>query len=236
MRFGWLLGLGLGWAFGGVIGALIGAGAGYLFDDAADAEKKRITTPSDFALSLLVLIAAVMKADGKVLRSELDFIKRYLLGTYGEEGAKEMLQILKQLLHKDIPVGQVCQQINENLDYSSKMQLLHLLHGVAKSDGFVHHMEVSLLESIAAQIGISRADTISILNIYQNTLDAAYKVLDVQPNATDEEVKSAYKKMALKYHPDKVSYLGEEMQKNANEKFQKVNEAYDKIKKQRGIK
>jgi DnaJ like chaperone protein len=65
--------------------------------------------------------------------------------------------------------------------------------------------------------------------------DSAYKILEIEPNATNEEVKKAYKKMAVKYHPDKVSHLGEDVRKAAEEKFQNLNAAYNEIKKQRGI-
>jgi len=65
--------------------------------------------------------------------------------------------------------------------------------------------------------------------------DWAYDVLEIPATATDEQVKKAYRKMAVKYHPDKVSYLGEEIQLAANEKFKKVNQAYQLISKERSI-
>jgi DnaJ like chaperone protein len=66
--------------------------------------------------------------------------------------------------------------------------------------------------------------------------DSAYKILEIHSSATDEELKKAYREMALKYHPDKVSHLGEEVREAAEKKFQTVTEAYETIKKQRGIK
>lgn len=235
----WLVGLGLGWALGGTIGALVGAGAGYLWDVSAqyDSEgRSKSTTPSDFAISLMVLFAAVLKADGKILKSELDYVKRYLVKTYGEEGALELLSILKEVLQKDIPVNEVCQQIKFNLDYSSKLQLIHLLDAISRADGQIHQNEINQIKIIANLIGLSNSDISSILNLHYDTIESAYKILEISSDASDEEVKKAYKKMAVKYHPDKVSHLGEEMQASANEKFKKVNEAYDKIKKNRGIK
>jgi DnaJ like chaperone protein len=60
--------------------------------------------------------------------------------------------------------------------------------------------------------------------------------LEIDSSATDDEVKKAYRKQAMKHHPDKVSHLGEEIRKAAEEKFQKLNEAYERIKSARGIK
>ena len=68
------------------------------------------------------------------------------------------------------------------------------------------------------------------------SLDDCYKILEVSPDASDEEVKKAYRTAALKYHPDRVSHLGEDMRKKAEETFAKVNQAYDKIKAARGMK
>ena len=71
--------------------------------------------------------------------------------------------------------------------------------------------------------------------MFYKDANAAYKILEVKEKATDTEVKKAYRKMAVKYHPDKLTHLGEEFQKSAKEKFQKVNEAYETIKKERGF-
>ena len=71
--------------------------------------------------------------------------------------------------------------------------------------------------------------------MYYKDSDSAYAVLEISPDATDEEVKSAYRRMAMKNHPDKVATLGPEVQKAAEEKFRKVQEAYETIKKQRGM-
>lgn len=236
-KFGkWIAG-GLGWAFFGPIGGILGFALGSLFENASvqTATGSRRTTTGAFAMSLLVLVAAVMKADGRVLRSELDYVKKFFVQNFGLESSGEAIAMLRDLLNQQIPVHDVCTQIKHNLDYSSRLQLLHFLFGIANADGQVHASELRIIEMIAGYIGLSSKDIDSIKYMFIQRTDSAYKILEVDKNATDEEVKKAYRRMANKFHPDKVSHLGEDFQKAANEKFQKVNEAYEKIKRERKI-
>ena len=85
-------------------------------------------------------------------------------------------------------------------------------------------------------MGIPQADFESVKNMFYRNVDSDYKILGIEESATDEEVKRAYRKMAVKFHPDKVAQMGEEFQKGAKEKFQKIQEAYEAIKKRRGMK
>jgi DnaJ like chaperone protein len=235
-RFAKWIGGGLGWAFFGPIGGLVGFALGSIMDGATvETMRQAPTTRGDFALSLIVLVAAVMKADGKVVRSELDFVKSYFLRAFGREQATEAIGMLRDVLRQEIPLKQVSQQIRDNLDYSSRLQLLQMLYGISQADGQVHPEEVRVIGLIAGYLGISDKDRESILSMYVPPTDWAYKILETSPSASDEEVKKAYRKMALKYHPDKVGYLGDDFQKVAKEKFQKLNEAYEKIKKERNM-
>jgi DnaJ like chaperone protein len=232
------IGGGLGFVMGGPIGGLFGFVVGSFFDNASVQTtyiNRSATTPGAFGMSLLVLIAAVMKADGKVVRSELDYVKQFFIRQFGQENAKEALAMLRDLLKQEIPVSDVCSQIALNMDYASRLQLMHLLFGVAGADGNFHPSEISIIETIATNLGISSSDYGSIRNMFIPETDSAYKILEIQPSVTNEELKKAYRKMALKYHPDKVSHLGEDFRKTADEKFKKVNEAYERIKKERNI-
>ena len=235
--FGKWIGGGLGWAFGGPIGALLGFAIGTVFDNIEVSTNTRVnTTRGDFLVSLLVLMAAVMKADGKVMKSELNFVKEYLQRSFGPEDTAQALKILQGLLQKPIPVHEVCLQIRQHTDYPSRLQLMHLLFGIALADGAISQEELHTIEDICHQLHISPADLASIKAMFIEDTEQAYKVLEIEKNASDEDVKKAYRKMALKYHPDKVAYLGEDVKNAANERFKKVNEAYEKIKKERGFK
>lgn len=238
IRFGKWIGAGLGWTIGGPIGALLGFAFGSLVDAVKleQYEKRdKITTTGDFIVSLLVLIAASMKADNRVVQSELDIVKRYLVKTFGEEEAAEMLLLLRDLLKKDIPLEEVGRQIRSKMNYASRLELLHLIYGIISADGSVDIKEMNVFESVAASIGITENDARSLRSMYIKSTDWAYGVLEIKKDASPAHIKRAYRQLALKNHPDRVAYLGEEIRKKANEKFAKINEAYNIIKKERNL-
>ena len=236
-NYGKWIGGGLGWAFGGPLGAIIGFAIGSIFSNSSESEQYIGTTSQqrDFNVSLLVLSAAVMKADGSVKKSELDYVKRFFLTNFGQERAEKYILMLREILKQDIQVYEVSQQVGRFMDYSSKLQLLHYLFGIASADGSTHDNEIDVISIIAKYMGIANSDFQSIKAMFVQEVDSAYKILGIDPNTTDEDVKKAYREMAKKYHPDKVAYLGEDVRKSAEQKLQEVNEAYEKIKKQRGF-
>lgn len=236
--FGKWIGGGLGWALGGPIGGVLGFVFGSIFDSmqSGQFEHKGFTPTQegDFKVSLLVMIAAIMKADGRIMKSELEYVKRFLLGQFGEQEA-ELLLLLREILRQDLDVDEICEQIQENMEYPSRLQLVHFLFGVAAADGEPHAAEADLLKRICLHMGIRQKDFDSIKAMFIKDTGSAYRILEISPDASDEEVKKAYRKMALKYHPDKVAHLGEDVQKAAKEKFQQLNQAYNEIKQQRGF-
>jgi DnaJ like chaperone protein len=252
----WVGGL-LGWTLGGgIIGGIIGFALGSAvenmiggdnaavnrpdmgsrrFGDQARSSRPQ-TQPGDFGVSLLILSAAVMKSDHQVVKSELDYVKEFFKRQFGLTKAENYILMLRELLKQDYNLREVCLEIKLYMDHASRLQLLHFLFGLSQSDGQIHPEEIQMIQSIASWLGISSVDYESIQAMFVKNSESAYKILEITVQATDEEVKKAYKKMAIKYHPDKVSHLGEDVQKAANEKFKDVNQAYEQIKKERGIK
>ncbi len=247
MAFSKWIGGGLGWAFGGPIGGLLGFAVGAMLDrmggDGVVAEQAKharnpgTTTAGDLAMSLVVLTAALMRADGRVTQRELDHVRRFFVQQFGAAHAGELLIALRDVLKRDIAVGQVCAQVRAHMPHPLRLQLMHYLIGLAHADGQVHGAEKELLQRMAHAMGVSDKDLASLSAMFR-TADpaAAYQILEVGPDASDEEVKKAYRRMAMKYHPDKVAQLGEEVQKAATEKFKKVQQAYERIQQQRGMK
>jgi DnaJ like chaperone protein len=242
------IGGGLGWAAGGPIGALLGFVFGSMIDGMQSGEyaydssgqvsgkgMKPSTQSGDFIASLLILSAAVMKSDSKILRSELDFVKRFLVTQFGTIEAERHLITLRELLKQDYELGAVSSQVRRFMEYAGRLQLLHFLFGIALADGDPHPAELATIEKIGKGLGITDADFASVKAMFFKDTTSAYRILEVTPDATDEEVKKAYRKMALKYHPDRVSSIGADVEKAAKLKFQELQAAYEEIKKQRGM-
>lgn len=255
----WIGGI-LGWVIFGPIGGLIGFLIGSMADMGAkliesdierehpytgtrksgsrrpsSAQERYVGQRNSFIVSLLVLSTAVIKADGKYLKSELNYVREFIRKNFGDAAVPEAMEILRRLKDQHINIYEVGGQIRQYMNYSQRMQLFHYLVALAQSDGNVCQAEIDVLKSIASAMGISSANANSILAMFEHNIESAYTVLEIDKNATDEEVKKAYKRLAMKHHPDKVATLGPDIQKSAEEKFKKVQEAYDTIKKERGM-
>ena len=190
---------------------------------------------NSFFVSLLVLSSAVIKADGRTHPAELRTVREFIRTNFGEQAAAQAEQILQRLDREQVNIYSVGGQIAANMNYSQRLQLFQYLVSIATSDGDFSTSEKSVLEAIASAIRLTSTDAASIIAMYYKEADSAYTVLEISPSATDDEVRSAYRRMAMKYHPDRVATLGPEVQKAAEEKFKKIQEAYAAIKKQRGI-
>ncbi|MEW4922475.1 TerB family tellurite resistance protein [Algibacter sp. 2305UL17-15] len=254
MGFSKWIGASLGWSFGGPIGAIIGLALGSVIDAMADGKdspfleqgksrrgrptyrrqpRQRPQTQSgDFEVSLLVLASVVIKADGKQDQRELDFVRQQFLNMYGKERANNAFKLFKGISKQNVSVRPVCLQIRQMMDHPSRLQLMHFLFGIAKADGTVTQDEERQIYTMAGYLGINSRDYESIKAMFYNSRDNAYKVLEIDKSATVDEIKKAYRKMAKKYHPDKVIHLGKEHQEGAEEKFRQVQMAYEQLQKE----
>lgn len=255
--FKWILGVGFYFLFGrnffaGILGFIIGSGIDNYQRIIAQAKAQgggkispedlyqyyqQRSGVSDVATMLMALSAAVMKADGKILKAELDYVKAFFSQQFGPKFSTEHLQTLKRFLDSPtIPLDQICRDIQMRMPSEVRVQLVHYLFGIAKADGSVSDIEIDVIKEIAHKLGISPMEFESVKNMFYRDTNSDYKVLGVESSATDEEIKKAYRQMAIKFHPDKVAQMGEEYEKGAKEKFQQIQDSYDAIKKQRGFK
>ena len=246
MSYSKWIGAAIGWSFGGPIGAIIGLALGSIVDSIgtsiqpSDGQSpiytKQQTQPGDFEISLLILASIVIKADGKQDQRELDFVRNQFVSMYGKERANQAFKLFKEInKQQNISTRQVCLQIRQMMEHASRLQLVHFLFGIAKADGLVTDDEVHQIYTIAGYLGINHNDYESIKAMFYKSADSAYKILEIDKTASNDDIKRAYRNMAKKYHPDKVIHLGKEHQQGAEEKFRKVQEAYEQLQKERGF-
>ena len=255
MKLGkWIGGI-MGFMAMGPLGALAGYAIGSLFDKAAyatenmDAGNETYTGQrNSFLFSLLVMASYIIRADGKIMHSEMEFVRRFLRTNFGEDAVAEGEQILLNLFEQrkrmeatnpyafQNTIRECGAQIAANMSYEERLQLLSFLAQIARSDGNVCAAEIDALKEVAQSMQLSAKEVESMLNLSGNSLEEAYKVLEVAPTATDDEVRAAYRRLALKHHPDRVATLGEDIRKAAEEKFQSINNAKERIYKARGMK
>ena len=264
VKWKWIAGL-VGWVAWGPIGALMGYIIGALVQNEMEAFQRvleegetgagstrtyttgsRSYTPGEqrnsFMVSLLVLSSAVIRADGRTHQAELNHVRSFIRQNFGADAVEEAMRILDGLNSRQVNIYEVGAQIADNMNYSQRLQLFHYLTQIASADGEFAPSERSVLEAIAGAIRLTSSDAASILAMYDKratagaSVESAYTVLEISPSATDEEVKAAYRRMAMKHHPDKVATLGPDVQKAAEEKFRKIQQAYETIKRERGMK
>ncbi len=262
MSFAKWVGGAIGWSFGGPIGAIIGLAIGSFVDNLSGnvtpllgdrqtgrrrqdpyrhrptqrRQQQPQTQSGDFEVSLLILASIIIKADGKQDQRELDFVRQQFTNMYGKQRANKAFELFKGITKQNISTRQVCIQIKQMMDHASRLQLLHFLFGIAKADGQVTEDEIRQIYTMSGYLGISNKDYKSIKAMFYNSTNNAYKVLEIEKSVSDDAVKKAYRRMAKKYHPDRVGHLGKEHQEGAEAKFRQVQESYEHIQKERGFK
>lgn len=244
--FRWILAIVFWYFTRSFIAAILGFWIGSMIDNARSGSRAQSTgspfgpaqrvSPADFEMHLLSLASLVIKADGQVSQKELDYVRMYFVQAYGKERANATFRLFNEVVkNREINAANIANLLRHRTRYESRLQILHFLFSIANADGRVSEPEVAQIRIISNYLGVAAGDFESIKAMFFQDADSAYKILEVDRNATDAEIKKAYREMAKKYHPDKLQHLDEAHRKGGEEKFKKVVEAYEQIQKERGF-
>jgi len=235
----------LGYTFFRFPGALLGFILGSLLDTTRSKgsggftqvfNQEKQVSPGDFELNLLSLSSIVIKADGRVNQTELDYVRQYFVSAYGKERANATFRTFNEIIkNREISAQRICMFLTQRTRYAARLQILHFLFGIANADGSVSEAEAIEIQKMAGFMRVNFSDFESIKAMFFKTGNQAYKILEVDKTASDSEIKKAYRSMVKKYHPDKVQHMDPVHIKGAEEKFKEVQKAYEQIQKERGM-
>lgn len=234
--YGKWIGAGIGFMQAGFIGAVIGYYLGNMVGKNFGSKKKMFEM--SFEISLLILATKVIRADGRVEKSELDCVKLFFIQSFGKSKSEIYFKIFNEVKQKPLPsLRAICLEINQCVNHKTRLQILHFLFSIAHSDGHVDRREVELIKKVAKYFWINDHDFNSIQAMFANKTSIAnsYAILGLENNASNQDIKTSYRKLIKKYHPDKLNNVSEDIVKLSKKKFQDLQDAYENIRKERGF-
>ena len=212
--------------FAGPLGAIAGAYLGHSFEKG----KEKVDARSVFQINLISILSYVVKVDGDIAKVEIQTVLAIFqkLGFSSMEMVK-MSKAFETALGQDIDLKNTCDNFRKYSRYEECLMLLRMVYMVVMADQKLHKAEKEAIVHIVDYLGIHYDDHMSIQAEYFSTGDKYYEILGLTRGATSVEVKKAYRNLALTHHPDRVSHLGEEYRKIAEEKFKEISEAHQII-------
>ncbi|MDC0708393.1 TerB family tellurite resistance protein [Stigmatella sp. ncwal1] len=258
---GLMIGLWMGGPLSIVLCVFVGAVAGHFYDqanalppeDPTEGLRERFAPPGareplsraaldaqaqeHFARHLCALFIEVARADGDVVRDEVRVAREYFQNElkYGPEALNLVRRHLKAFLTHPPPLEESIEACREELPTGDRLLLVDALYHLALTDGPLQRSEQESLRQIAQGLGLTEEDRRAVALRYLAVDDTQYARLGLSPDASDAEVKRAYRQLAATHHPDRVAHLGQGAIEQATRRFQEINEAYEEIRRLRGL-
>lgn len=252
---GKIAGAAVGLWVGGPVGALVGLAVGHAVDHFSSPEDpdetlKDLRPPPPtareidararlaFASHLVALFAAVARSDGAIRREEVRVIRTFFeerLRLTGED-LEFIRRLLKGSLNTPVDVGDACRWYLGHSQPAERNLFVQALYELALADGEMSQSEQRLINEIVVHLGLSERDHRAVRAVFYNepNLEADYALLGLVPGAEDGELKKAFRLLAAKHHPDKVTHLGPDAVALAARRFTEIKAAYDRIRSARG--
>lgn len=210
------------------------------------------STENNSDIGLVVLCAIIMKADANYTEKQFNYVRQFLAKNFDSIHVAKRMTLLDRLLLKQNNIDDACRRVMYYTPIESRYKIIDFLFGLAAADGIVSFTEMKTIQTIASHLYVDAAVFLRIKALYYKEsdsqqsyrtapsssytfIDTYYAILKVNKTATDVEVKTAYRKLVLKFHPDRWLHQPQKEQEIARQKFQELQVAYDKIKAERGI-
>ncbi|HOV13352.1 MAG TPA: DnaJ domain-containing protein [Spirochaetota bacterium] len=261
---GKLLGLFFGFLVFGPIGSFIGLIFGFIFDANVKvfnynffAEDSGVENEL-LMKSFPALCAEIVLSYG-IDKNSVFIVKNLSIEIFGKKAAIELMESFKNYVENGYSTDRLqslCEELRYGVDSNTKVNLINILFKIIKFRGFYSKSEVDALKRIAQYMGMNINPfgnsnyNENFYGYYENsdgyyqnqniynytTAKDYYKVLEIDNSASDDDIKKQYRNLCKKYHPDIVNNLPEKDKKASEEKMKEIIDAYEEIKKERGIK
>lgn len=238
MRYQKWLGASLGWLItGNPLGGLLGFMAGNYLEkgskyDAAEAGKGL----TELEVNLIVLASHLIKIDGRVSLEEVSFVQQFLNTHFDETLSAKREQVIHHCLQKEYDLNVACDRIRLYTSHPTHVQAVHFLFELAMCDGDLNERENYFIFRVAGYMNVNDVMFRKIKAEHlQTAKETWYSILGVSMHATAAEIRTAYRHLVLRYHPDKNRHASVTEQQQLSLKFQQVQQAYNEAKRVKGF-
>jgi len=232
----WWMGAGLGFLRGGPLGALVGGAAQYFLTKKLRARVQKslpgIQNEGVFATCVIIVMTKVGMAQGDLTAAQVETVYRFFVNNlnYTEADFEAINRVIRETYQLDPPLDSVIQKYKESAASRYRLLLLALSYQITLVNGKPGDAAQKEINRIAELLGITYEQHDSLRKKYAlGDLVTPYTILEVDPSATQDEIKKAYRKLASQFHPDRVAHLGGEHVELAHLKFLEVQEAYREL-------
>lgn len=249
---GWLgkvIGGTIGFAMGGPLGAIAGAVFGHAFDSSgegylpqgtgnlSDGEESQMA----FFLGAFSMLAKLAQADGRVSEEEMRSIDHFMVHDLSLDNRSRAvaINIFNAALQSPGTFQEFAQQFYDRFRFQPQLLdlMIDIMLRVSIADGVMSGSEEKLIQSAVRTFNFSDSQYSAVRSRYVSDVDKYYALLGCSRDDADDHIKRQYRKLVQEYHPDKIASKGlpEEFTKLAEEKFREIQQAYEAVKKERGI-
>ena len=230
------LGASLGWMLtGNPLVGIIGFLAGTLMEgDGKDKGNNAVKGVSEFEVNLMVIAAHLIKLDGAISEKEVTFTEQFMNAHFNEDLGAERSKLFYHCLQKEYDLNAACGQVRMYSQHNTRVQVVRFLVDLALCDGPINERENYFIFRIAGYLNVNDAEYRRIKLEHSQPVPDVYEILGVTVDMSYPEIRAVYRKLVLKYHPDRNKDASEEEKKKLGRKFQQIQEAYQKIKIEKG--
>ena len=232
----WWMGAGLGFLRGGPLGAVVGGTVEYFlgkkFQKKLQDRLPGIVHQGEFITCMVIILTRVGGESGPLTSKQKRVIHQFFMKNldYNPSELKHLDRLIAEVQNKKPDLDQFISDFKKSCRNNYNRLLLALCYQIALLDSSLSDPTESLIKNIALALGVSYDRHNEPRAKYSlPIIKTPYHVLELSPQASNDDIKKAYRKMASQYHPDRVNGEDERTIAEAHSKFLEIQSAYQEL-------